>query len=255
MKKWFRPTGMTPSLFGVLQIGTLCLFVWALFQGFAWYWWGVAILAYSYYYGVGMTAGYHRYYSHQSFKAGKVSRWLMALGGVLGGQSSALIWVPTHIDHHRDPDGPHDPHSPRHHGWKMLLATYYPKPTFSQWRLKRYVRKYPELAFTHKYHNIILLTWVITLLLIDWKLWLFAWAIPYCWTLFASLWLITGAHRLGYQSYDVGDDSVNNPFIALLTFGEGWHNNHHKKGGKANFGHKWWEIDPGYWVVCLLRKR
>lgn len=254
-RRWGRPNKLTELFFPNYQFVTTGVFIWALFQGFGVGWWFLAVIMYVLYYGIGLSVSYHRYYSHQSFKASENTRWFMAVTSVLGGHSSGLHWVPIHILHHQNSDHPGDPHSPRMHGWRMLLLKNYPYPDFDKWKLRRYVKKYPELVFTHNNHNYLFFGWLAFLALIDWRLLLFGAVIPHAWTVFASLWLVSGAHLVGRQDHDTGDDSRNCSFVSWLTFGEGLHNNHHYRAGSDDFSLGSKAVDPGYWLVRLLEEK
>jgi stearoyl-CoA desaturase (delta-9 desaturase) len=254
---WFRKHVLRPSYFvgGLLQVTCGLTFVWALFQGYAWYWWVSAYVAYFFYYCVGMTVGYHRYYAHKSFKARPWAQWLMLTCGMLGGQSSPGSWVVQHIRHHRGADTERDPHWAAKYGWKMLLVWFYPRYQFSGWETRKYLRD-PKILLVHKYHNLFVFGWIGSLyLLLGAEGVLFLWAIPYFWNITTSLMMVTAAHfRVpgNYRNFDLKDTSHNVPLLAYLNFGEAWHNNHHRWPGRTNFGIKWWELDIGYYVVKLL---
>lgn len=255
-RKIFKVTSPNYYVYSAMQLVFTLAFVWALFQGFAWYWWAVAGVGYFFYYCIGMTVGFHRYFTHKSFQAPQWARWLMLVCGTLGGQSSIVHWSMTHLNHHRYPDKPGDPHSPRDHGWKLLLVAFYPQPNYNPYEARKMLR-HRDIRFVHHYHNVIVLFWALLLLSISWKLLLFAWVIPFAWTITASLLMITWGHTkfLSYRNYDVNDDSQNVPLLAMVNFGEALHNNHHKWPGRWNFAVKWYEVDMASWVVRLLRKR
>lgn len=240
---------------GVVQVINTLILVWALTQAFAWHWWALALVFYFYYYCVGMSVGYHRYFSHKQFRTNPLGRWLMIMGGTLGGHSSPGAWAMTHIKHHKNSDRAGDPHDPNVHGWKMLLIWHYPEYNVSPWELRKHFRE-KDILFAHKWHNVLILAWVVLLALIDPLAVVFCWAIPYAITSFLSTMMVIVPHLDlpgSYRNFDTRDHSKNVWWLGLLNWGEGWHNNHHRYPGLANLRVRWWEIDPGYWVIRLLR--
>tara|TARA_B100002049_G_C16063116_1_gene369057 strand:+ start:387 stop:1199 length:813 start_codon:yes stop_codon:yes gene_type:complete len=241
---------------GALQVLCTVLFFWALLQGFPLWAWGAAFVVYFMFYCVGMSVGYHRYYAHHQFKARPWAQWLMLVCAVLGGQSSPGAWAHQHILHHRGTDTEADPHFFGRHGFKMLLIWFYPRYEFTGWPTRRYLRD-PKILFVHKYHNLFLLAWLVALFAIaGFPGVLFGWCIPFAWTTAASLSLVTFAHYGGpgsYRNHDLADESHNVLWLGHLTFGEAWHNNHHRHAGKTHFGQRWWEFDAGHYVIRLLR--
>lgn len=205
----------------------------------------------------GITAGYHRYFAHKAYKTGRVFQFVLAWLAQASLQSGALWWAAKHRDHHRYSDSPLDSHSPRQYGfWFSHLGWIFNK----QAQAANYERitdfsKYPELRWLDRYH------WVpgATLGLGVWLLggWQ-ALVIGFVWST-VLLWHMTFCinslvHVLGRQRYLTGDDSRNNWLFALLSLGEGWHNNHHYYMSSARQGFKWWEVDITYYVLCGLEK-
>jgi stearoyl-CoA desaturase (Delta-9 desaturase) len=208
-------------------------------------------------YGVRMffiTAGYHRYFSHRSYRLGRVMQAIMAFGGTTAAQKGPLWWAANHRAHHRYADTDRDPHSPikglwwSHVGW---ILSYKHKGTDLD--VVRDLARYPELRFIDKYN------------------WIGPWGVGLMcflvggWSglvvgFFGStvlLWHVTflvnsAAHLVGRRRYDTNDTSKNNWVIALLTNGEGWHNNHHRFPAAARQGFFWWELDISYYVLRLL---
>jgi stearoyl-CoA desaturase (delta-9 desaturase) len=204
-----------------------------------------------------ITAGYHRYFSHRAYRANRFWQFVLALGGGTAAQKGALWWASHHRDHHRTSDSERDVHSPTqkgfwwsHVGW--ILCDKYSSTDYD--RIKDF-SKYPELVFLNKH---------------DW--------IP-PWALGVTCWLIAGwsglligfflstvllwhatftvnslAHVFGRRRYATEDTSRNSVAIALLTMGEGWHNNHHYYQASARNGFFWWEWDPTYYVLKGLER-
>jgi stearoyl-CoA desaturase (delta-9 desaturase) len=199
-----------------------------------------------------ITAGYHRYFSHRSYKLGRVMQFIMAFGGGTAAQKGALWWASHHRGHHRLSDTKDDPHAAwrglwwSHVGW-ILCDKYNPTPPIKDFS------KYPELRFLEKFH-------ILPPVLLG--------AACYAWggasALFAGFFLSTVllyhgvfsinslTHRFGNRRYHTTDTSKNSFILALVTLGEGWHNNHHYYSSTANQGFFWWEIDISYYVIKML---
>ncbi|MGH8274362.1 MAG: acyl-CoA desaturase, partial [Gammaproteobacteria bacterium] len=210
---------------------------------------------------------YHRYFSHKAFKASRGVQFGMAVAGCTAGQRGPLWWAGHHRYHHAHTERPEDPHSPRqrglfvsHMGW-FMKAENWPTPA-------RYVRdwaRFPELRWIDRYD-----------FLPFFALAAFAWGTGALLARFAPQLHTTGAqvlvvgffwstialyhgtytinslaHLWGRRSYATRDDSRNNGLLALLTLGEGWHNNHHFYPGAARQGFRWWELDITYWGLRL----
>jgi stearoyl-CoA desaturase (delta-9 desaturase) len=199
-----------------------------------------------------ITAGYHRYFSHRAFKTSRVFQFVLAWLGASSAQKGPLWWAAHHRDHHRYSDGPDDIHSPlergfwwSHVGW--ILATRYDATRLD--RVKD-LAKYPELRWLDRWHLVPPAVLAAVLLL--------AGGLPaLLWGFFVStvlLWhgtfvINSLAHVVGRRRYETGDGSRNSLALALITFGEGWHNNHHFYASTANQGFFWWEIDLSYYAL------
>lgn len=217
-----------------------------------------------------ITGFYHRYFSHRAFKTSRVFQFLFALLGSASMQRGPLWWAAHHRVHHARSDQDGDLHSPiersfiwSHIGWltstKNMPTNYEKIPDFAI---------YPELRLLNRFD------WVMPLLLIillygvgeflkssypalaTSGLQLVAWGFFVSTTilLHATCSINSVAHLFGYRRYDTPDNSRNNPVLALLTFGEGWHNNHHKYSWCARQGFAWWEVDITYSVLFLFSK-
>ena len=208
--------------------------------------------------GFGITLGFHRLLTHRSFKTPKWLEYATTICGSLALQGGPVKWVATHRVHHAYSDRPQDPHSPtRGFWWSHMLWLFAYDEILDH--PQRYWRYAPELAkdpfhqFMNKttaWHNVVL-----GLLLYLWGGWSFV-----VWGVFVRLvfvyhctWLVnSAAHIWGYQAFDTGEGSRNNWWVALLTYGEGWHNNHHAYPYSAAHGLRWWELDMTYLTIRLL---
>jgi len=209
-------------------------------------------------YGIRMLAlsgAYHRYFAHRSYRTGRGFQLVLAFLGGTCAQRGALWWAGNHRQHHRHSDDPTDVHSPRqggffwsHVGW--ILSKRFERTNHD---LIRDFAGFPELRWLDRHHLVPPLVMLGTLLALG--------GVPAAiWGAFTSsvlLWHLTFAvnslaHTFGSVRYATGDDSRNSPVLALLTLGEGWHNNHHHYPASSTFGFFRWELDVTYWVLRAL---
>lgn len=211
-------------------------------------------------YFVGMffiTAGYHRYFSHRAFKLNRFWQFVFGWFAQTTVQKGILWWAANHRHHHQYSDQPEDSHSPlqngfwySHIGW--ILTNEHDE--IKEEKIKDF-SKYPELRWLQKWH------WVPTVLF--GVAMYFAGGLPYVfwgWIL-AVIVLNHGtytinslSHLWGSQRFNTGDTSRNNFLLALITLGEGWHNNHHYCMYAARQGIKWYEIDITYYILVALSR-
>ncbi len=201
-----------------------------------------------------ITAGYHRYFAHKTYRLNRVSQFVWAFGGTMAAQKGPLWWAAHHRNHHRFSDSERDVHSPQrgfwwsHVGW--ILCDKYNQADRSQ--IRDFAR-YPELRFIDRHD------WIG-----PWTLGVICFAIG-GWSglligFFAStvlLWHVTFtvnsvAHVFGRRAYETDDTSRNTLLVALATGGEGWHNNHHRYPWSARQGFRWWQVDATYYVLRAL---
>jgi stearoyl-CoA desaturase (delta-9 desaturase) len=202
----------------------------------------------------GVTAGYHRYFSHRSYKVSRGPQLALAVLAQTSGQKGVLWWAAHHRDHHRHSDGERDIHSPRegfwwaHAGW--MLSTQY--DGYDARRIADFGR-YPELAWLDRHH------WVPTAAFaaLVWAVGgfpAFVWGYVFSTVLLyhATFAINSVAHIWGRRRFATRDESRNNWLLALLTLGEGWHNNHHYCMSSARQGFRWFELDATYLVLRAL---
>ena len=209
---------------------------------------------------VGVGAGYHRLISHKAFETSRpVKRFILFLG-ILSGQGSPILWAGVHRPgHHRFSDTEKDPHSPHHGFWHSYILWMF-KLTEKDVNIRRIsdLLKDPDIVFSHKYCTEIFWLVNMILLFVNIHLWLFLLILPAFFTFHAFCIQTSLVHYkfMGYQNYSTKDDSVNSIWLFPLSQGEAWHNNHHGDPRNPNFGGRhWWEIDPTYWLIKLLRKQ
>jgi stearoyl-CoA desaturase (Delta-9 desaturase) len=202
-----------------------------------------------------ITAGFHRYFSHRSFRTGRAFQFLLALLGQTSAQRGVLWWAAIHRHHHRHSDTPHDVHSPRHSGfWFSHVGWIFsPQKNEADYSNVKDFTKYPELRWLdrHAYFPAFLLA-VGCFFIAGWP-GLFVGFFLSTVLLYHGVFAINSvAHVVGSQRYVTADDSRNNWWLALITLGEGWHNNHHHYQSSTRQGFFWWEVDPSYYVLKAL---
>ncbi len=202
-----------------------------------------------------ITAGYHRYFSHRTFKTSRAFQLVLAVLGMTAAQQGPLWWAAHHRRHHKYSDQPEDIHSPRQRGFvwshmQWILAKRHKATDYA--RIQDFA-KYPELRFLND-HDLafVVLTAVVTFLVggSTGLFWGFFVSLVACWHI--TFCINSLAHVWGRRRYETSDDSRNNALLAVLTLGEGWHNNHHHYQRSARQGFYWWEIDVSYYVLKAL---
>lgn len=239
------------------------------FTGFSWV--AVAVLAVSYAVRVfALTAGFHRYFAHRSFKTSRVFQFVMAWVGTSAAQLGPMWWAANHRHHHQHSDTEEDIHSPviksafwAHIGWVLCRA-------YRGIRMDRVkdLNRYPELRFIDRFHVLPVVSLVLFLYGLGATVNAYFPGIGtsgmqlVMWGFFLSTVLVyhvtfcvnSVTHIVGKKRFATSDESRNSFWVALLTFGEGWHNNHHRWPLSARQGMYWWEIDLTYYFLCLLQK-
>lgn len=199
----------------------------------------------------GITAGYHRYFSHRGYKTGRVFQFILAWLGLMSSQKGVLWWSGHHRHHHRFSDMPEDVHSPkRGFWWSHMFWILVPKYEATPESQLREFQKFPELIFINKH-------WYLGPTFLGVALYLIGGAPYLFWGFFLStvlLWhgtftINSLAHVWGGRRFETTDTSRNNFVLSLITMGEGWHNNHHFYQSTANNGFFWWEVDPSYYIL------
>jgi len=211
-------------------------------------------------YGVrmfGVTAGYHRYFSHRAFRTSRAGQFLLAFLAQTTAQKGVLWWAAVHREHHRHPDTEQDIHSPQvqgfwwsHVGW--VLSDAY--DGFNPGNV-RDLEAFPELRFLDRFHALCPAALGLAVLLWGgWSAFLYGFAFSTVALWHATFTINSLAHRWGARRFPTPDQSRNNAFLALLTLGEGWHNNHHHCQGACRQGIGWREPDPTYAALKLLSR-
>ncbi|MEI6350973.1 MAG: acyl-CoA desaturase [Verrucomicrobiota bacterium] len=215
-----------------------------------------------------VTGFFHRYFSHRTFRTSRAAQFLFAIFGGTAVQRGALWWASVHRHHHQHADHDEDVHSPTlrgfwwsHIGW-MTSARNFP----TDYSRVKDLAKFPELVFLNRFDLVVPICFAVALYgfgaLLHW-LWpgsgtsgaqMLVWGffISTVVVLHATLFINSLAHVFGKRRYNTDDTSRNSLLLALLTLGEGWHNNHHRFMSAARQGFFWWEIDVTYYLLKAL---
>ncbi len=227
-----------------------------IFTGFSWS--GVVLALASYFVRMSvLTAGYHRYFSHRSFKTSRWFQFLLAVGAQSAGQGGAIWWASIHRLHHKHSDTVQDIHSPVRRGFWYAHVGWIVRPEWTETDLTGVadLLRCPELRFLNRGLVAIACTTSLGLafLLIGGvhaMVWGYLVSTVLLWH--GSFSINSLAHLIGKRRYETGDDSRNHWLLALITTGEGWHNNHHHYQSSARQGFSWWQVDATYYVVRVL---
>jgi stearoyl-CoA desaturase (delta-9 desaturase) len=201
-----------------------------------------------------ITAFYHRYFSHRAFRTSRAAQFVFALLGTLAAQRGPLWWASHHRHHHAHADQPEDAHSARRHGIAWSHAGWFLAPANFRTRDGRVLdlARFPELRLLDRFDVAMPLLLAAALLAIDVQLFVWGFCVSTVALYHATFTINSLAHRYGSRRYATADDSRNNFWLALLTFGEGWHNNHHHYPRAARNGFYWWEVDLTWYGLKLL---
>lgn len=214
-----------------------------------------------------LTAFYHRYFSHRAYKASRAWQFIFALCAMTAAQRGPLWWAAHHRHHHLHSDTDSDAHSPRagflrsHLGW-FTDARHFP----TDYARVADFAKYPELVFLNRFDALVPAALFAALYaageiigagnpaVSGWQFVVWGGCISTVAVYHATFCVNSLCHIFGRRRFDGDDDSRNNWFVALITFGEGWHNNHHRYPAAARQGFYWWEVDVTYCILRLLEK-
>jgi len=217
------------------------------------------LLGYFLYGCLGIVVTYHRKFTHNSYKSTLWLTKIFAIFGCFAGTGSPLAWVAIHINHHLKSDKPNDPHSPMYKGIKIFKLDYVNEVnTDTKWRMRGIVTdKFQQ--FLHRYYFAIIALYSLVLFIIGgfWLLIFLHWAPALITGLMSNIVNYVG-HKPnwygGYRTYNLNDQSSNNWLWAIPSWGEAWHNNHHRFPKDYTFRKKWWELDIAGLIISLIRK-
>ena len=201
-----------------------------------------------------ITGFYHRYFSHRAFRTSRAAQFVFALLGTLAAQRGPLWWASHHRHHHAHADQAEDVHSARRHGFAWSHAGWFLAPAHFHTRRERVLdfARFPELQLLDRFDIVPPVLLGAVLLSIDLQMFVWGFCVSTVALYQATFTINSLAHRFGSRRYATPDDSRNNFWLALITFGEGWHNNHHYYPRAARQGFYWWEIDFTWYGLRLL---
>jgi stearoyl-CoA desaturase (delta-9 desaturase) len=202
-----------------------------------------------------ITAGYHRYFAHRSYKTSRLFQFILAFTGASSMQKGPLWWAGHHRHHHRFSDQEEDLHSPIRHGFWWAHLGWILSPQYDETPkdlIKDFV-KYRELRWLNRWHLVpgILLA-LLLLVFGGWPAFVWGFLVSTVLTWHATFAINSLTHVFGRRRYQTTDTSRNSIWLALLTLGEGWHNNHHYYQTATRQGFFWWELDVSYYILRLL---
>lgn len=219
----------------------------------------VSLAVYFWFASIGNSVGQHRYFAHKTFKTSKLWERLLILSATLASVSSVFGYIVTHREHHKHTDDALDPHSPHHMStWRSWTLDLTDTGRWDLRNAKDWIKN-KDVMNAHKYFFAYILLYIALLVIIDPMLVIYAYLVPASLCVWATGAFNTWGHghglrRLGYRTWDTQDKSVNHHLVNLITFGEGWHNNHHRNPGAWHQGEKWWEWDLNAWIIRLIKQ-
>jgi stearoyl-CoA desaturase (delta-9 desaturase) len=215
-----------------------------------------------------LTGFYHRYFSHRTFQTSRTVQFVFALIGASCVQRGPLWWAAHHRNHHRHADTTRDPHSPSVYGFVWSHVGWFLTPRNFRTDLSRVpdLAKFPELRVLDRYDTLVPVALAVCLYLLGvllkhvapqlgtsgGQMLVWGFFVSTIVLFHATVTINSLAHRFGSRRFDTRDDSRNNVWLALITFGEGWHNNHHFFPGSSRQGFRWWEIDLTWYGLRLM---
>ncbi len=276
LRRWFDTADDTPLdenadridwLRTIPFIGMHIACIGVIWVGFSWIALTVALVLYAVRM-FALTGFYHRYFAHRAFRTSRPVQFFFAAIAAMCVQRGPLWWAAHHRHHHRHTDTPEDLHSPRHHGFMRAHMGWFltPRGFRTNWEAIPDFRKFPELRFLDRFDLVLPVLLAIGLFLFgDWlgaaypelgtsgpQMLIWGFFVSTIVLFHATVTINSLAHQFGSRRFDTKDDSRNNWMLALITFGEGWHNNHHHFPGSARQGFHWWELDLTWMGLKVL---
>lgn len=221
-------------------------------------WEGVALCVASYYVRMfALTAGFHRYFAHRTYKLGRTAQFLLAFLGQTAAQKGVLWWASIHRHHHRFSDRPEDVHSPVQNGFWWSHIGWILSGEYERTDLTRIpdLAKFPELRWLDRNQYLATMLYAMGLAFVFGPTGLFYGYFLSTVLLWHGTFSINSVmHVFGRQVFATGDQSRNSFLFAMVTMGEGWHNNHHRYPGSAAQGFRWWQVDMSYYLLWIGEK-
>lgn len=255
IKNTFNFPNLWGSIIPMQLVGIYAIWLISTGQAPVW-WWTATLVGYVCMKMLGVSAGYHRLFCHNGYRVGKLTKRLLLWFAMIAGQGSPIYWISIHRGyHHRYADTDKDAHSPKHGFWHSYILWMFKMKKISIRSVKNLLTD-PDMVFAHRHY--IKIFWIshLSLAIVNFQLWLYLMGLSAFITLHSFLIQTSVTHLKwsGYRNYKTKDSSVNVPWLFPLILGEAWHNNHHNDSLNPNFGRKWWELDPTYWLIKIIRK-
>ncbi|NDJ16912.1 acyl-CoA desaturase [Myxacorys almedinensis A] len=249
-----RPRWDIIAVTTALHLGALLAF---LPHHFSWSAVGVALFLHWVTIGLGISLGFHRLATHRSLRVPKWLEYALIFCGSLAGQGAVIGWVGYHRIHHRYTDTPLDPHnSTRGWWWCHISWLMHSVPAKAELdRVTKDIANDPFYRFCHQYYIVFQLGLAVLLYALGgWSFVVWGIFVRLFFGFHATCFVNSACHMFGYRTYETSDRSTNCWWVALLTYGEGWHNNHHAFQSSARHGLQWWELDLTWLTICGLQK-
>ena len=210
-----------------------------------------------------ITGFFHRYFSHKAFRVGRTTQFVFAAIGASATQRGPLWWAAHHRAHHREPDTDMDPHNARRGFWWSHIGWFMSSTHFrTRTELVNDWFRFPELVWLDRFDLTVPVALIIFMYLLGeslagmgtdgWQIVVWGYVVSTVVLTHSTLCVNSICHRYGRRRFETRDLSRNNWIMALLTLGEGWHNNHHRYAGSARQGFYWWELDLTYCGLVVL---
>jgi stearoyl-CoA desaturase (delta-9 desaturase) len=201
----------------------------------------------------GVTGGYHRYFAHRTYRTSRWFQFLLAFLAQTSSQKGALWWAAQHRTHHKLSDKPGDPHDSTRGFWYSHVGWILDDTNQTDYSKVKDLAKYPELVYLNLVPNIATVTLaVVVWALLGWSGLFIGFGLSTVLLWHGTFTINSLAHMIGKPRYASDDESKNSFWLALITLGEGWHNNHHYFMGSTRQGFFWWEVDITYYVLKAL---
>jgi stearoyl-CoA desaturase (Delta-9 desaturase) len=247
-RKHYDPFTMVPFL--AMHAGVLAVFLVPFTP------WMLVWLFGSYYLRMfGVTGGYHRYFSHRSYKLNRFWQFCLAFLAQTSVQKGVLWWAAHHRDHHINSDRKADIHSPVHEGFWWSHLGWILSDEYDHYDAQRIAdfAKYPELRWLNRYHIVPAVVYAVAIFLLGgWPAFVWGFVVSTVLLYHGTFVINSLAHIWGSRRFSKPDESRNNFWLALVTMGEGWHNNHHHFMSSTRQGIRWWELDATYYILRVL---
>lgn len=218
------------------------------------YWLPISIAGYFIFTRLGSDAGFHRLFTHKSFRTSPAIESILLILGTLDCKGSMFSWVVSHEAHHAYTERKGDPHSPWRIGWFNVWFLNWEKFPVMRREIGPYLKR-PLFRACHDYYLLIILSFIVILASIDLRVLIYFWALPMVYSIHMTGLVNTIGHSIGYRNFDSNDKSHNNLLLNIFSLGGGLHNNHHgqPRAWNTSTNLRWHEFDPAAWVIRLLR--